>query len=935
MSKTTKIFVYPILTALMMLFNFTIVNGTHIVGGELTYKCLGNNEYEVTLIVRRDCENGAEDAPFDDPAVVGVFDIFGALQLHLGNLGEMELPFMGEDTVSNEIVFDCGALGGPVCVHEAVYRDTITLPWNKIGYILAYQRCCRNSILNNITEPLETGATYYSRVEAKALEECNSQPVFQEWPDVYICVNEELVFDHAAIDQDGDQLVYKLCTPMAGATIDHPKPTPPGNPPYSTIEWLSPFNLNNLMGGDALEIDAQTGIITAKPNAIGTYLIGICVEEYRDGILLSTVRRDFEYNVRACTEPIAVDFEVEGLDCDLSISCTNLTEGADEYTWYFDYPNTNPQFISNDENPAFTYRENGIYTIRLEGKRNADGCTTYIDKTVTISDIPMVADFTSEFGSCEGGNMLSLTDQSYDTTQVSHAVEWEWIVEIDGVSTTYTGNPVLADVGNAESANITLNLLSSAGCESFVQKDIDLGGLFPHADFTVKLLECVADGYALEVEFLTDTDTFEIDSIKWLVTDGGVDMSYDGESFNFTSNAENLFIRMTVNYSNGCEKIVERDIDATSFLPVLIISNDLNADCIEGDTTSINFFAELTGGNMDANPVSYTWNINGSPYSSDETITLEVALGDTVDISLVILYDNNCTFEANDQFVFEQGNMLAGFDADLDCKTIVDFNSTGLNVDEYLWYFDYPNADQGFTSTEANPSFDYEIPGVYTVRLEATRLSDSCMAIEEKVITVSDIPMIPDFDVAFESCENGRFIRLQDLSYDTTGISHAVDVTWEVNYNGITEILHGDNYILNIQNADEITVALTVVSSAGCTSNISESIDLTEVFPGGDILTTLLQCVEDGYLLDIAFVNSDSSYTIESILWTIDDGGTISTQTGSSFQITSDAVDLSVMLVVNYTNGCVFETEQEIKEDDFLPILSIGYDQNIDCTGPD
>ncbi|MBT8189736.1 MAG: gliding motility-associated C-terminal domain-containing protein, partial [Bacteroidia bacterium] len=97
----------------------------------------------------------------------------------------------------------------------------------------------------------------------------------------------------------------------------------------------------------------------------------------------------------------------------------------------------------------------------------------------------------------------------------------------------------------------------------------------------------------------------------------------------------------------------------------------------------------------------------------------------------------------------------------------------------------------------------------------------------------------------------------------------------------------------------------------------------------------LLQCVDDGYLLDIAFVNSDSSYIIESIQWTINDGGTISTQNGSSFEITSDAADLSVMLVVNYTNGCVFETEREITEDDFLPVLSIGYDQNIDCTGLD
>ena len=39
---------------------------THIVGGELRYKCVGLTWYEITLVIRRDCVNGQEE--FDDPA---------------------------------------------------------------------------------------------------------------------------------------------------------------------------------------------------------------------------------------------------------------------------------------------------------------------------------------------------------------------------------------------------------------------------------------------------------------------------------------------------------------------------------------------------------------------------------------------------------------------------------------------------------------------------------------------------------------------------------------------------------------------------------------------------------------------------------------------------------------------------------------------------
>ena len=54
-------------------FSSTEINATHIVGGQINYKCLGNSKYEITLTVRRDCLNGADSVYFDNPAVFGVF----------------------------------------------------------------------------------------------------------------------------------------------------------------------------------------------------------------------------------------------------------------------------------------------------------------------------------------------------------------------------------------------------------------------------------------------------------------------------------------------------------------------------------------------------------------------------------------------------------------------------------------------------------------------------------------------------------------------------------------------------------------------------------------------------------------------------------------------------------------------------------------------
>ena len=52
------------------------LSATHIVGGDISYKCLGNDRYEIILTVRRDCFFGSAGAPFDNPALVAYFFIY-------------------------------------------------------------------------------------------------------------------------------------------------------------------------------------------------------------------------------------------------------------------------------------------------------------------------------------------------------------------------------------------------------------------------------------------------------------------------------------------------------------------------------------------------------------------------------------------------------------------------------------------------------------------------------------------------------------------------------------------------------------------------------------------------------------------------------------------------------------------------------------------
>jgi len=88
------------------------------------------------------------------------------------------------------------------------------------------------------------------------------------------------------------------------------------------------------------------------------------VEEYRNGELLSTIRRDFQYNVQPCNETVAAFF-TEDIQCnDLTVYFDNQSfSNTPDYLWYFDYPDGTAS--STEANPSYTYPETGTYTVML------------------------------------------------------------------------------------------------------------------------------------------------------------------------------------------------------------------------------------------------------------------------------------------------------------------------------------------------------------------------------------------------------------------------------------------------------------------------------------------------------------------------------------------------------------------------------------------
>ncbi len=451
----------PLLLGLILCSVFTPqLLATHIVGGEMTYRCLGNDNYEIRLTIFRDCFNGSPNAYFDDPAKIGIYDFEGTL------LDSLFIPFIEtQDDTLNPILSDpCLVVPPNVCVHTTFYLDTVQLPVIPGGYELRYQRCCRNVTIVNIIDPLGTGATFGVTLSETALQECNSSATFLQWPPIYICVNEPINFDQSAIDIDGDSIVYRLCTPLDGATPEEPEPIPSLHTTPEEVVWIDPpYNLDNVLGGIPLAINEQTGLLTGTPSTVGQFVVGICLEEYRDGNLISTTRRDFQYNVGVCGVALSSFFAPEIYCEGLEVNFINQSSNADDFEWYFNDPG-NPGAFSDEFSPTYTFSDTGAYTVLLVAEPGGE-CVDSFEQEIYLQYPSLFADFDFNYVNCTDSLIIQVNDLTIDT--ISEPEIWVWTLrDADGIviGTSNEQNPSFAITTSTE---VTLELVVTAanGCQ--------------------------------------------------------------------------------------------------------------------------------------------------------------------------------------------------------------------------------------------------------------------------------------------------------------------------------------------------------------------------------------------------------------------------------------------------------------------------------------
>lgn len=476
--------------------------GTHLVGGDFSYVHLGGDQYEITLTVYRDCSPANSNGTyFDDNVAIGMWNGSGDLSFD----DVILVPLLNANVSEVPVVMGnpCGTPPPELCIDRAVYTTVLTLPSNAYGWDLVYQRCCRNPTivnLDNFGGVENAGMTLQVHIPGTDVTtESNSSPEFQELPPVAMCTDLPFVWNHAALDPDGDELVYSLCAPQQGGDAGNATPNPPAAPPYVDVPYLPGFSWDNPMTADPqLAIDPVTGQLTCTPTASGQYAIGICVDEFRDGVFLSRVVRDFQFNVTLC-EPTEFVLEADAVPfASAGIEVLVPYEAAVGLPDILTYPN-------GESFPMADWLANNDISIDVDGTSMVvdavvmEGCndarftierpesesaqldTTFLTLTGTanegldydqyFSQVVMLADSSSS--TIE----LGLIDDGFEEGVEHLVIECEYVNACDQVSTTLA-NVVIVDPVPIEATPSALGCINSNGTQSLGYDNITGYGPF-------------------------------------------------------------------------------------------------------------------------------------------------------------------------------------------------------------------------------------------------------------------------------------------------------------------------------------------------------------------------------------------------------------------------------------------------------------------------
>ncbi len=487
-------------------------------------------------------------------------------------------------------------------------------------------------------------------------------------------------------------------------------------------------------------------------------------------------------NNNSCTAPVTTSF-------------TNNSTGATSYYWLFGDGDT-----STLANPSHTYLSTGSYTVTLIAK-GTGGCNDTMVKPALVNIGLLSASFTQSATSTCTGNGVSFTNTT--TPGAGNSI---WYFG-DGTTST-TANPTHAYT-TAGTYTVKLKVTYN-NCSDSVTHTVTVA-TGPSTSFSGSpLASCSAP---LTTTFTNNT-TGAV-SYLWFFGDGTTSTS-PNPAHTYNTNGT-YTVKLVSTSSNGCTDTLTK----TAYVVVQPVSAAISGNSVIGCAPAgASFTATATA------PVAitgYSWSFGDGGTGTGISVSHTYAIAGTYTLTLTVTAGTCSTTTTS--LVVVGTKPTANFSATPTTTCVnspVTFTNGSSGATNYIWYF-----GDGSTSSAANPSYSYSVPGTYTVTLVASNNGCNDTLVKTNYITVQ--PPSADFTYTY-SCTSRKQFTFTNTSIGATSYS------WD--FGDGSALSTATNPTHTYASFGYYNVTLTATSSVtGCTSVMTKYIqvfDLTPAFTESD-----------------------------------------------------------------------------------------------------
>ena len=282
----------------ILIFSSRESYATHAAGIDLTYECISNNQYRITLRFFRECSGIPAPAQWDGLGGGGYINLSNGIgydqDFSLNSITPNPVPVYPQISSSPTCPYTGSCSGGTTNQTQVyTYQGVITLPYVRNDWTITAAMGNRNGSITTVNN----ADNYTICVQATINNTnfyCNNSPTWNSFPPGYLCVNTNTNYSVAASDIDGDSLVYTLYNPLDNSAGWAGYSNNVNNVPYN-----GGFNFTNPFNG-TMTFNPQSGNMSFFPTSQLTTIWAVRVDEYRNGILIGSIARDIQSVILAC-----------------------------------------------------------------------------------------------------------------------------------------------------------------------------------------------------------------------------------------------------------------------------------------------------------------------------------------------------------------------------------------------------------------------------------------------------------------------------------------------------------------------------------------------------------------------------------------------------------------------------------------------------------